>query len=171
MTGVLNTELKDDVEPTQGAPLCKDINAFRSLELRAFAELNDCNIIVAYIVVPIDKHSTTLVLGCIYRVLLSIEPLSTSRPPHLVEEGILVAVERSNKQLLDVVDKIAIENVIYVYRDESLVTTVLDVNTPLERIVNENILTSINYISYFCINSLSELPSKVYDVLLGHSPA
>ena len=171
MTEVLNTELKDDVEPTQGAPLCKGIEASRSLEMRAFAEINDCNIIIAYVVVPMDKHNTILVLGCVYRVLLSIEPLSTRRPPHLVEEGILISMKQPNKQLLDIIDRIAIDNVIYVYRDESLIIVVLKDNTPLEQMVNENILTSTNYANYFCINSLSELPSKVYDVLLSHSPA
>ena len=162
MTGVLNTDLQDDVEPTQGARFCNNILRSRSLELEAYAEINDCKLLIVYALTISAEEPSPLLLGCIYYVILPIDAYGALK---LLEHSILIATPLRNRKIVAYVNNLDIEHTSYIYKDGSILILVTTNSNTLEEITDFTNATDFNNINYFCINSFNELPDKIYDVL------
>ncbi|ALL01093.1 hypothetical protein Pyrde_1045 [Pyrodictium delaneyi] len=165
MTGVLNTDLQDDVEPTQGARFCNNILRSRSLELEAYAEINDCKLLIVYAPSISAEESTPLLVGCIYHAILPIDAYAT---PKLLEHGVLIATPLRNRKVVARINNLDIEHTSYIYKDGSILILVTTNSNALEEIIDFTNTIDFNNINYFCVNSFNELPDKIYDVLPSH---
>lgn len=165
MTGVLNTDLQDDVEPTQGARFCNNILRSRSLELEAYAEINDCKLLIVYTPNISAEESSPLLVGCIYYVIL---PIDAYGAPKLLEHSVLIATPLRNRKVVAYINSLDIEHTSYIYKDGSILILVTTDSNTLEEITDSTTTANFNNINYFCVNSFNELPDKIYDVLPSH---
>ncbi|WP_168371319.1 hypothetical protein [Pyrodictium occultum] len=172
MTEVLNTEKKrDDVEPTQGASFCAILKKHRGLYIGAFAELNDCKYVIAYTLGRLE--GSDILVGCVFRVLMPLEPLSEDGPPRIILEGLLIAARPPSRAIDLLEERASITDILYVDRDSKIFIAIVENDSEPSKIIERSVARDVHAgsIGYMCVSSFSELRDKAFTVLPSRNAA